>query len=231
MLIKSAVLSQASGSLAGATFAHNRGGMYVRARSIPTNPASNFQLAIRQALTTLSHRWSAILDATARAAWTDYAAATPQVNPLGDQLILTGQQMFVRNNVPRLLAGLSIVNDAPASPGDATLSPTTAEVNPGEPTAAQIGITFNNADAWATAVGGALLIFDAPDQSPAVNFYKGPFRYAGKITGAATPPTSPGSVDNVFQHSTGNAAFVRVIAVTADGRLSPAAIMRTIVSV
>jgi len=40
MKFKSPILSQASGSIAGITFSHNRGGMYVRARAVPTNPGS-----------------------------------------------------------------------------------------------------------------------------------------------------------------------------------------------
>ncbi|KKM06452.1 hypothetical protein LCGC14_1743870, partial [marine sediment metagenome] len=47
MLFKSGLITQGSGSIGGLTASHNRGGMYFRARTIPTNPATSFQTVVR----------------------------------------------------------------------------------------------------------------------------------------------------------------------------------------
>ena len=47
MKFTSQVYTQASGSVGGLTYSHNRSGMYTRARSTPTDPASTLQLERR----------------------------------------------------------------------------------------------------------------------------------------------------------------------------------------
>ena len=60
MLFKSAAFTQASGSVGGLTFAHNRGGMYTRARSIPVNPKTQQTGRCREA------QWSQMNEQTRR---------------------------------------------------------------------------------------------------------------------------------------------------------------------
>lgn len=116
-LFKSSLLAQASGSLAGTVFSHNRGGQYMRNRSIPTNPSTARQASVREALSTLVYAWSNTLSEAQRTAWTAYADNTPVLNRLGDSIRLTGQQMFVRCGTVRLQAGLSAPTDGPTTPG------------------------------------------------------------------------------------------------------------------
>jgi hypothetical protein len=80
--------------------------------------------------------------------------------------------------------------------------------------------TFTNTDTWATAVGGALLVFMSRGQSPTINSFKGPYRFAGKVAGAVSPPTSPQNITSPFTLAATQRVFVRFIAVTADGRVS-----------
>lgn len=219
MLFKSTVLAQASGSVGGTTYSHNRAGMYIRNRTLPVNPNSNLQQLVRGYFAQLSPYWGATLTADQRAAWEVYAANVTMLNKLGDPINLTGQQHFLRSNLLRLQAGLSVVEDAPT---DFTLAvpgaPTTYVANAA---AHKITVTFDNAATWAGAAGGALMLWMGPPQSPAINFFKGPYRYVGKIAGAATPPTSPHDFDSLpYAITAGQKVFVYSRVVNADGRAS-----------
>ena len=105
MLVKYSILAQASGSAGGYTFSRNRSGPYLRNRSIPTNPGSEAQVIVRGHFASLSSAWAGIADSQ-RTAWALYAANVSVTNRLGDQIFLTGQQMYIRCNAVRLRAGL-----------------------------------------------------------------------------------------------------------------------------
>ena len=224
MLIKSGLVTQMSGSLGGMTGSHNSAGMYLRGRGLVTNPNTTYQQAVRNALSTLVTAWSAILSVAQRDDWATYAANTPCTGKLGDPLLLSGQQMYVKCNVPRIVAGLARVDDGPMTFGMANL--TTPSITASESTSIT-DLAYTNTDTWATAVGGGLIMQMSRQVSPVINFFKGPFRFADVVLGAATPPTSPATVGSPFGGSLqlGNKLFARVVATNADGRLSPAAII------
>ncbi len=58
-----------SGSIGGNTYAHNKGGQYVRQRTIPTQPNSQRQVAIRSYMSMAIDAWLNVLDANGRALW------------------------------------------------------------------------------------------------------------------------------------------------------------------
>lgn len=101
--------------------------MYTRGRTVPVNPNTARQGDARANLSQAVNAWSNILTDANRQAWTTYAAGTPVVDRLGDQLILSGQQMFVKCTLPRLIAGKAIV---PQGPLDAGLATTPVPVAP-----------------------------------------------------------------------------------------------------
>jgi hypothetical protein len=68
----SQIVAGASGSIRGLTASHNRGGQYFRGRTIPTNPNSVFQQAVRNNLSVLQTRFLSTLTAAQRLAWTTY---------------------------------------------------------------------------------------------------------------------------------------------------------------
>jgi hypothetical protein len=117
---KSALLTQASGSIGGMTASRNRGGLFLRSRVIPVNPNTERQGEARANMATAVGLWSNTLTDSDRQAWTTYANGTPVVDKLGDQLILSGQQMFVKCALPRLVAGLAPVTAGPITAGLAT---------------------------------------------------------------------------------------------------------------
>lgn len=211
-------LTDASGSLVGVTYSHNRGGAYTRNRAIPVNPNSTFQQAVRGFFSQAQAAWGALTTAQ-RTAWDLYALQTPLVDSLGNPVNVGGKGMFTRGLVPRLQAGLAQVSAGPTTTGLPVLT------NPGITSiTASTGvmiITFTNTDAWASAVGGALLVFTSRPQPATINGFKGPYRFSGKVLGAATAPTSPQNITISFPVVAGQRVFVRFVAVTADGRLSP----------
>jgi hypothetical protein len=216
MKFLSQVYTQASGSVGGLTYSHNSGGMYTRARRTPVNPATAEQQAVRNYLSQLSAAWSQTLTDAQRLAWDAYALAVPMMGKLGQPINIGGLGHYIRSNVPRLQAGLTRVD---AGPTVLVLPDFTAPVITvtAETTAS---VAYTNSDDWAGEAGGAMLIYASRETNPSINFFKGPFRYAGKVAGAGTPPTSPYTATLPFACATGNKIHFQVRVCRADGRLS-----------
>jgi hypothetical protein len=212
-------VSAISGSIAGNTYSHNKGGAYIRNRAIPTNPNTIQQQAVRGFMATLTSLWYNTLTAAQRLAWDTYAANVLLPNPLGDPRDVGGLAMYVRSNIPRLQAGLDRVDDAPTTfnLGDYT--------NPsmGNATAAAQtwDLTFDNTDDWANEDDAAMLVLSGPGQNQSINFFKGPYRFAHAVLGnATTAPTSPATVSSPFVLVAGQRVFGHVRVTRADGRLT-----------
>lgn len=218
MLIKSGLVTQMSGSVGGITGAHNQGGLYFRARALPTNPASAEQAAVRNALTILTSRWSSTLTAAQRTAWNVYNDNVTLVNRLGDARHIGAIGHYLRSNVPRLQAGLAAVDDGPTT---FDLGSFTAPSGQFADADTETQFTFDNTDAWANETGSAMLVYTSRSLSPAINFFKGPYRLAGSIAGDdTTAPSSPASLTSSFTGVSGNNMFAQVRVTRADGRLS-----------
>lgn len=226
MKFKSNLLAQASGSVAGSVFSRNAGGMYMRNRSVPTNPNTPLQQAVRSALSNLSIAWGQLLSADQQSAWATYAANVPLINTLGDTRPISANAMYIRCNSPRYInAG----PDAVVQAGPTTFALanfTTPTIAAGTTThATQIECSFTTTDVWANDDAGYMFIYLSSPQSPTINFYKGPFRYKQSIEGdGEAGPTSPVYID-VPVSTTGTKYFVRVNVSNADGRLSSDAIL------
>ena len=218
MLFKSALITSASGSIGGMTASHNKGGQYFRARTIPTDPATAAQVQIRNAQAQIAARWNDILTQLQRDAWNVYAANVTLPNPLGDQRNVSGIAMYSRSNVIRLQVDLAVVDDAPTI---FSLPPfSDPSIAAFDALNEQVDIAFDNTDAWANEVGGAMLVYISRPQNPGIEFFKGPYRFAGSIIGAVAPPVSPETITSAFPFVDGNKLFLQTRVVTADGRLS-----------
>lgn len=220
MLFKSGVISSASGSVGGWTFSHNRGGQYIRARSIPTDPGTAPQQGMRNAMATLVSAWVETLTQAQRDTWETYATNVALSNPFGDARYVTGLNMFVRSNAMLIKLGLSQKNSAPSIFDLGTATPMTIDSVTAPST---VGIGFEDSDDWVSETGAHLLIFLSRPKSPTTNYFKNPYQYAGKVDGdATTPPTSPASVTSPFVYDDTEAqnlfAMFRVL--REDGRLS-----------
>jgi len=218
MKFKSAIITQASGSVGGLTFAHNQGGLYTRARSIPTDPGSSYQVAVRNIVGQLVAQWANTLSAAQRAAWAVYAENVPLTDVFGDPKYRSGINHYVRSNTPILQAGLSQVDDGPTV---FSLPDMTAPSVGFDATADEIDVTFDNTDDWANEDDAAMLVYCSRPQNASREFFKGPYRYAGKIDGdSVTPPTSPAAIALPFAVEAGHKVFALIRVVRADGRLS-----------
>jgi hypothetical protein len=221
MKFKSQLVSQVSGSVGGITGAHNQGGLYFRSRSVPTNPQSPQQTAIRNALSSLATAWSSTLSQAERDAWETYNQNVQLTDALGEPRSVGAIGMYNRSNVSRIQAGLPRVDDGPTTFDLGSFT----NVSIAAPTAGSpytVDIDFDNTDAWANEDDAAMLVYLSREQNPGINFFKGPYRFAGKIDGnSSTAPTSPATIQAPFDGAAGNAVFGYVIVTRADGRLSP----------
>lgn len=225
MKFKSHLVTQVSGSVGGTTYAHNRGGMYMRARSLPTNPNTAAQQAARANLAALANFWKTALDSNQRAAWSTYAQNSPVTDAFGDPLILSGQQMYIRCNSVRLRGGLARVDDGPTTYGLTDFTLPTIAISVGGETQE---LSYDNTDTWATADGGGLVIQMSRYYDSTKNYFRGPYCFLDTELGNATPPTSPFDMgtespfaQQLANQSVGQVAFFRLTASSADGRCSP----------
>lgn len=234
MKILPTMMSAASGSLAGITASHNRGGMYFRARTVPVNPASENQEQVRAALTAQAVSWSSELSPAEREAWDLYAANVVVTDTLGQSRTLSGINWYIASGVPRLQAESK--QPQGMTPGALPVvfaGPTTFDrgeyTTPTHSAAESTGLTvsFSAADAWAQEDGSALLIFQGRPQNPGVRFFKGPWRLILVVPGdAVTPPTTPVLVlpaeltAEGYTISEGQNLWIAAAVTRADGRIS-----------
>ena len=102
-----------SGSQGGTTASRGRAGQYFRTRSMPTQPNTAAQTAIRTNVATASARWGGSLTDAQRDGWETFSQNFPITDKLGQPLQLTAQQAYVKLNVRLLNAAQSVIDDAP----------------------------------------------------------------------------------------------------------------------
>lgn len=224
-----------SGSVGGFTASHNRGGQYFRRRSVPTDPGSAAQVAVRGFVGNLAQEWLTALTDVQRAGWQTYAANTSWTDSLGQSIQLSGINHYIRSNTPRLYADLEVgqsagrVDDAPTifdlgvSPAveSAVLSHAT-----GPPEVISLVLTWSN-DA-SMGGGDIVLLYLSAPQNPTINFFKGPY-YLVAGEGGDNPPVTGAIFNSVtatrYQDRFGDAVagqkiFYQVRTLMEDGRLS-----------
>ena len=218
MLFKPLMGSQLSGSVGGITASHNAGGSYFRQRATPTNPNSVFQQAVRNAMNALSARWVDTLTQAQRDAWQTYADNVTLVNRVGDAINVPALSMYNRSNVSRLQTGEPRQDAAPTIFNLGALTDPTFAID--QP-AGEVDVTFDNTDDWANEDDSALLVYASAPQNTSIEYFKGPYRFAGKVQGdAVTAPTSPAAIALPFPVAVGQRVFFQVRVTRADGRLS-----------
>lgn len=196
MKFKSGTLTQASGRLGGMVASHNRGGMYFRAGSTPTNPNTSRQQTVRAGFGSIVQRWTQLLTSAQRAGWENYAEQVPVTNVFGDPISLTGQQHYIRSNSVRVQLDLSIIDTAPTilNTGEpvTSIEATTAE------TLGVIGITGTTLSttvniATETSASAQLLFQLGDSVNESRQSVSGPMQMA--LTGANTPAAGLGATD------------------------------------
>ena len=208
----------ASGAQGSTVASHNRFGENLRARTTPVNPATSQQQAVRNAVKNYAGQYQATLTSAQRQAWQTYANNVTMLNKLGDAVQMTGINMFTRNNTPRQQASQTTILAAPTTMSLGTF--TTPTIALGVATLNGT-ITYAAADPWvgtSSSVAG-MLIYASRQQSPSINFFKGPYRFAAKVNGTSGSATF---TLPFIAGPTTNQTFFQMRVAFSDGRLSSA---------
>ncbi|HUW47115.1 MAG TPA: hypothetical protein VMW50_15165 [Dehalococcoidia bacterium] len=211
---------QMSGSIAGDVHARNRFGNYIRPRTKPVNPKSSRQTGIRTILMFLAEQWrESPMTPTIREAWETYAASVSWNNRLGEQVTLTGFNMFIMCNAARITAGGSLITAAPTvlglPPGDPTFAVS------GSASTQELSVVFDPLFDWNIIDDGLMSVYMGRPQSASRNFFGGPYRFADAIEGdTASPPTSPQTMTAPFTLVEGQKIWCRARIQEADARVS-----------
>jgi len=214
---------QQSGSIAGNTFARNRFGNYVRARTKPINPRSSRQSAARIAIMYLAEQWreSPMTDAI-RLSWETYAQSVSWLNKLGESVTLTGFNMFMRANCALLRAGGTVVTAGPTDLGLPAGDPTMVVSLVSEATQ-DVTLTFDDAMDWAGEDDAYVILEMGQPQNVTRNFFNGPWRFYAALEGnTAVPITSPELLlgGDAYTMIETQKVFWRASIIRADGRMT-----------
>jgi hypothetical protein len=218
-IIMSDVVSSASGRSNGLVFSRNRYGAYARKHTVPVNPNTERQVAARARTTYLMDRWASTLTAAQRTAWELYASSVGVLDRFGKLIFPTGANHYLRSNSVRMQAGLDVVDDGPttfALPGLLTVPTAVISAATNEMT-----LTYADTIPLFDEDGAAMLLYVGKPQSPTINFFNGPWKFADSVDGdSVTPPTSPATIACPEVCTEGQKVWAYVRIATADGRLS-----------
>lgn len=208
---------QRSGSTGATVYSHNRYGAYIRARTVPVNPNTDRQVAVRNAVRALTIAWQITLTQVQRDAWDLYAANVPWQNKFGDDVRLTGLAHYVRSNTPLLQNGIARVDAAPGifnlATAEQALSATASEATQ------DLTIDGDPAADWIGEAGAWQFYFMGAPQNAAITFFGGPYRLITAVPGAGPPPF-PVVIAGAFPFADGQRIWLRSRVCRADGRLS-----------
>lgn len=221
MKFKSALVTSASGSAGGLTASRNRGGLYLRSRTVPVNPNTERQGTVRNAMAQLAVYWTQTMNQFNRDGWDAYAEAVPLPDTLGEPRNVGGLAMYQRSNIPRLQAGLDRVDAAPSTLAlpEPPIS-LSATIGPG-PFADNGSLSFAFLDDWVNQDGAALLVLMRKPVSTRVNTPRSSSRFALAVLGdSTTPPTSPVLFTTPWPTLAGQKVRLEARVSLADGRLS-----------
>lgn len=213
---------QRSGSIGGTVWSHNKGGVYIRNRSIPVNPNTDRQAAVRVAVRNLSIFWDTELSQAQRDAWDVYAANVDWMNRLGQSINLTGLNHFIRTNTQNVISGIPRIDTAPGifDIGDAedALACTASEGTQ------DLTINGNPAGPWLVEALGWQFYYMGIPQNASRKFFGGPYRFVTAVPGAGPPPF-PIVIAAPWPFVEGQRIWLRSRIIRGDGRLSEFALI------
>ena len=208
---------QRSGKQGGMVWSHNAGGPYVRNRSIPTNPNTDRQTAVRNAVRSLAIAWDQSLTQVQRDAWDTYAANVSWTNRLGQSISLTGLNHFIRCNTPRVTSTIARID---AAPTEFFLATAELELAASASEATQ-DLTINGAAGadWVGEADAWQFFYMGLPQNASRKFFGGPWRLISAVPGAGPPPF-PATIAAAWPFAEGQRIWVRSRIARGDGRLS-----------
>lgn len=215
------LLSASSGSAGDVVHTRNQHGRYVKPRVTPADPATALQVSVRSHLAECVNAWNAVLTQAERGAWERYARAVRLTGPTGRRNNVGGLPTYIRSNVPRLQAAGGTI-------GRVDVAPTLLDLAPFAPVPRVVlnvvDQTFHpffaESDRWVAESGAAMLFYLSAPRPLTVNFWNGPYRYAGRLTGADPALSSPATLPLLEAVAIDERLFIRLRVTRADARLS-----------
>lgn len=226
MKFVSALLTAASGKVRGLVASHNKGGSYFRGKTIPTNPNSTGQVAARNRVSTLVARFRLTLTNAQKAGWAVFAENVNWIDKLGNSVLLTSTNWYIKANTIRMQGGFAIADAAPTTFALSTLSPLTGTVTA---SSTNLVMGWSNVDDWQgnTTTAGVNIYASRP-QNGTINYFTGPYQFAGNIRSTAGSGTSLVALPFVAG-PVGTKIFIRAVATAVDGR--PSSVFRSGITV
>lgn len=102
------VVTDISGSIGGITFQRNKFGLTMRAKPLPLYSKTPSQLTIRSYISKLQGDWQGLEDAD-RLQWNRFLNYSGQTILRDRSVLLSGQGLFIKYNLYRLLCGLPVL--------------------------------------------------------------------------------------------------------------------------
>lgn len=212
-------VGQMSGKLGGIVASRNRSGSYFRNRAMGTNPNSPRQNAVRNIFANIANRWGNVLTEDQHEEWITYANAIGWKNRLGEDIILTGYNMFLRSNAVAARAGFVAIDDGPSILTLADTDPL-FEISASEATQL-VSIIFDTDQDWVDEDEAGMQILMSRPVGPGVNFITPTMRLLDTLIGdSGTPLTSPQTADAPFPIAEDQKILCSARILRADGRLS-----------
>jgi hypothetical protein len=170
-----------SGSIAGTTYSHNKGGPYMRRRAIPTTSTTAAAMAAKNRMSAGSQAWQD-LTAGQRLAWKEWALENPTINALGQSITLSGHMAFVGNYTRMTLAGETPLTAPPIEAGPTPLTSITLS---GDIGLGNFDVAFT---ATPLAANDMLWLVAAVSNSAGVNYVENIKRFIGVTAAAQASP-------------------------------------------
>lgn len=154
-----------SGSEGNTTASRNKGGPYLRIRSMPTKRVTPYTTEIRGRLASLSQAWGSV-DPSDQAAWEAFAPEHPIIDRLGDSRTLQASNLFIQLNMRLLGIGASQISLPPIATPPGAIDDLTLTVQDGA------GVCELAWTSGALPADEQLVIWSALLTSPGRRYYK-----------------------------------------------------------
>jgi hypothetical protein len=216
MLFRGVIVDNLSGSLDGITASHNRGGPYLRSRTIPVDPQTTQQLYNRAAMSDLYAAWVAMTTGQ-REQWEAYAKGITVPNRIGSHRQLIGYTAWTRQALPQYQQIEALGPSRTPQVTPPALDPSDFASDPVVtiPNLTHITIAWENTTAWENSANDddGFIVHIGTPHTPLRRWYMGPFVPTHWVpSSVGSPPSSPItlSLASAQQPTSGQALDVRI---------------------
>lgn len=183
--------ADARGHTGGTVFSKNTYANYIRNKVTPVNPDTPAQALVKARFTGLSQDWRGLTQAQ-RDAWNQGAQAFAHTNIFGNNVPLTGFNLFKQLNQNLLAAQAAQIDDIPTV---SDVFAFTSQSLSADTTGGTLDLTFTPA----IPVGTSVIVYATPGVSAGINFVKSEFRQIVVLgSGNASPFDATAQYNAVF---------------------------------